>query len=223
MYHAALDTSIACSLVIARDQDILFAQTLDSASREHDRKLPPWLLQAVASCNLTLQGISQWTVGTGPGSFAGLRSGIAHIMGICQATGAKLRGVPSAVAAAAAAKPQPGQKTGIIMDGRCGEIILAVVQDGQLCEPPQAMLPEELLLPDNACDLWLTPQPTLIPELPAPVAEKLLSCDSLDPAVLLHSDLPWPESPAELIESCTPIYVRPPVFVQPIPVNNLLA
>ena len=223
MYQAALDTSLTCSLVIARDGEPLLEQTLDSASREHDRRLPPWLLASVASCGITLHDIRQWTVGTGPGSFAGLRSGIAHLMGICTATGAQLRGVPSAIAAAEAAQPTPGQRIGVILDGRCGEVILAIVQDRRLVAPPQAMTPETLTEPDHACDRWLTPQARLLPPLPAPIADSLIAIDAISPSPRLSAPDAWPTTTAEMIASCTPIYVRPPVFVAPLPVNNLLA
>ena len=217
MYSAALDSSLKCTLAIAEDDRIIFNSTLDSASRDNDRRLPPWIQEAAAACGITLKDIRRWTVGTGPGSFAGLRSGIAHIMGIATATGAAIRGVPSAIATADAAHPAAGQRVGVIMDGRCGEIILVTVRDGKLDGEPLAMLPEGLLDSANACDLWITPQAPLLPPLPESVQSRLQSIESLDAAILLKdTTIPWPTELGETVRSCEPIYVRPPVFTDPV-------
>ena len=224
MYSAALDSSLKCTLVIADGERIIFNESLESASRDNDRLLPPWLQKAAASCGITLRDIRQWTVGTGPGSFAGLRSGIAHIMGIATASGAAIRGVPSAIATAAEAKSANGQRIGVVMDGRCGEIILIIVKDGRIDSAPAAMLPDGLLEGKNSCDLWITPQATLLPPLPAPICDEIQSIASLDATYLLRdTSVPWPKDVTEAIASCEPLYVRPPVFTEPITPLNLLA
>lgn len=221
MYHAALDTSLNCTLAIAKDDQIIFNAILDSTSRDNDRKLPPWILESVKNCQIELKDIQRWTVGTGPGSFAGLRAGISHIMGICAGTGASIRGLPSAIAIADIAEPNPGDKVGVIMDGRCGEIILVIVQDKKIIGEPCAILPDELNDERYCCDIWITPQPDLIPPLPDQIQDELLEAEAADPAVLMFLDQDqWPQSQAEAIKSCEPIYVRPPVFVEPKPVPN---
>ncbi|MBP5638075.1 MAG: tRNA (adenosine(37)-N6)-threonylcarbamoyltransferase complex dimerization subunit type 1 TsaB [Victivallales bacterium] len=224
MFSAALDSSLKCTLVIANDNTILFNESLDSASRDNDRKLPPWILQAVSTCGLTLQDIRRWTVGTGPGSFAGLRSGIAHIMGIATATGAAIRGVPSAIATASAAHPAENQRVGVIMDGRCGEVILVTVKDSRLDAPPRAMLPEGLMEEGNVCDIWITPQSSLLPPLPQAISETIHCIDSIDATALLkNTTFPWPSCSGDAIKSCEPLYVRPPVFTEPTKPLDLLA
>ena len=79
MIQAAIDTSLTCVFAVADGERILFKGSLDSASRDNDQKLPPWILEKLSECGLKLQDIRRWTVGIGPGSFAGLRSGIAFI------------------------------------------------------------------------------------------------------------------------------------------------
>lgn len=224
MLKAALDTSITCNLLIYRNDEKVFQGTLDSQSRDNDRNLPPWLVETLASLGGTLNDVRQWTVGTGPGSFAGLRSGIAFIKGICMASGAQLRGVPSCVATAQQANPKPGQKAGVIMDGRCGQILLAIVKDGRLHADPAALDPEDLLSTHYQCDVWITPQPTLIPPLPESVQDNLKKVDCIDiTPLILDTATPWPKDWSEIDKSCEPIYVRPPVFVKPIELKNLLA
>ena len=167
MIHAAIDTSLTCVFAVADGDHILFKGSLDSASRDNDRKLPPWILETLAGIGLKLQDIRRWTVGTGPGSFAGLRSGIAFIKGICAATGAEIRGVPSALSTAAAAQGVAADaRIGVLMDGRCGQVIFVPVSNMKLDGEPAALDPEPLLDAANACDAWITPQADLIPPLP---------------------------------------------------------
>ena len=216
MIQASIDTSLSCVFAVADGERILFKGSLESASRENDQKLPPWMVKTLADINLELRDIRRWTVGTGPGSFAGLRSGIAFIKGICAVTGAELRGVPSALATAAAARNVAiGGRIGVVMDGRCGQVIFVPVRDMKLDGEPAALNPEQLLETVNGCDAWITPQPTLIPPLPEEIQSCLQVVEELDPCVLLRDDV---ESSA----SCEPIYVRQAVFVQPKEVKKVL-
>ena len=216
MIHAAIDTSLSCVFAVADGERILFKGGLDSASRDNDQKLPPWIVETLANIGLKLADIRRWTVGTGPGSFAGLRSGIAFIKGICAVTGAELRGVPSALATASAAKNVSADgRIGIVMDGRCGQVIFVPVRNWKLDGEPAALDPEQLLDDANACDAWITPQPSLIPPLPEAIQNALQTVSQLDPCVLLREDV-------ESSLSCEPIYVRQAVFVSPKEVKNVL-
>ena len=217
MIQASIDTSLSCVFAVADGERVLFKGSLESASRENDQKLPPWIVGILADMHLKLQDIRHWTVGTGPGSFAGLRSGIAFIKGICATTGAEIRGVPSALATAAAAQGvMEGARIGVLMDGRCGQVIFVPVRSMKLDGEPAALAPEQLLQDANVCDAWITPQTDLIPPLPETIQNGLQTVTQLDPCVLLRDDV---ESSA----SCEPIYVRQAVFVKPQEVKNLLA
>ena len=216
MIHAAIDTSLTCVFAVADGDHVLFAGSLDSASRDNDRKLPPWIVETLAGIGLKLSDIRHWTVGTGPGSFAGLRSGISFIKGICAVTGAEIRGVPSALATAAAVKDvADGMRIGVLMDGRCGQVIFVPIRDMKLDGEPAALEPEQLLDTANACDAWITPQAELIPPLPEAIQNALQTVSQLDPCVLLRDDV-------ESLPSCEPIYVRQAVFVSPKEVKNVL-
>ena len=216
MIHAAIDTSLTCVFAVADGDHVLFTGSLDSASRDNDRKLPPWVVETLAGIGLKLSDIRRWTVGTGPGSFAGLRSGISFIKGICAVTGAEIRGVPSALATAAAAKNiAAGARIGVLMDGRCGQVIFVPIRDMKLDGEPAALDPEQLLDAANASDAWITPQADLIPPLPEAVQSRLQVVTQLDPTVFLREDV-------EKSPSCEPLYVRQAVFVSPKEVKNVL-
>lgn len=216
MIQAAIDTSLTCVFAVADGGRILFTGSLDSASRDNDQKLPPWILEKLSECGLKLPEIRRWTVGIGPGSFAGLRSGIAFIKGICAVTGAELLGVPSAVMTAAAAQGVAADaRIGVLMDGRCGQVIFAPIRSMKLDGEPVALDPEQLLDDGNACDAWITPQAELIPPLPEAVQSRLQVVTQLDPTVFLRDDVA--KSP-----SCEPLYVRQAVFVKPKEVKQVL-
>ena len=216
MIQAAIDTSLTCVFAVAEGERILFTGSLDSASRDNDQKLPPWILEKLSESGLKLPEIRRWTVGIGPGSFAGLRSGIAFIKGICAVTGAELLGVPSAVATAAAAQGVAADaRIGVLMDGRCGQVIFAPIRNMKLDGEPVALDPEQLLDDGNACDAWITPQVELIPPLPEAVQSRLQVVTQLDPMVFLRDDVA--KSP-----SSEPLYVRQAVFVKPKEVKQVL-
>ena len=216
MIHAAIDTSLTCVFAVADGDHILFKGSLDSASRDNDQKLPPWIIETLAGIGLKLADIRRWTIGTGPGSFAGLRSGIAFIKGICAATGAQIRGVPSALSTAAAVQGVTADaRIGVLMDGRCGQVIFVPVLNMKLDGEPIALDPEQLLEDGYACDAWITPQAELIPPLPEAVQSRLQVVTQLDPTVFLRDDV------AKSL-SCEPLYVRQAVFVKPKEVKQVL-
>lgn len=214
MLHAALDTSLGSSFAVADGPETLFNVHLQAPPRDSDRVLAPWIIRQLAERNLKLADIRRWTVGTGPGSFAGLRFGIAFLKGIGAVTGAELRGVPSCQALAdVAAEHAPGAgRIGVLHDARCGQVILTVYERSadatlKLVAEPAILTPAQLLLPDHACDGWTTAQPELLPSLPEHVAKATFVQPFPDASRLLHA----PEGDSD----CEPIYVRPPVFVNP--------
>ena len=226
MLSAALDTSLGFSFALLQDDNVLLDLYLEGTGRDSDRRLAPWLQDSLRSLGLTLRDVQVWTVGIGPGSFAGLRCGISFVKGVCQATGARLRGCPSGLAILANAETAQALTAGVVYDGRCGEILLAqfqrkdTVSSWRSAAEPLPLAPANL--PQFPCACLVTAQPDIIPLLPPESAALVHTVTALS-AVPLASDasLPWPETPAEQEESCTPLYVRPPVFVPPAAVRTV--
>ena len=93
MLTLILDTSgEACSLVLARGAKVLWEQT-HPMIRGHDRALLPLIAQAVAEGGVQLTDVQKIVCVVGPGSFTGLRIGIAAAQGLCLAIGATGSGV----------------------------------------------------------------------------------------------------------------------------------
>lgn len=78
-----------------------------------------------------LAEVTRFGVGVGPGSFTGLRIGVATGRGLAQATGAELVGVSSLAALAAGAPAAAGRPVLAVLDARRGEVFAAAWEDGE--------------------------------------------------------------------------------------------
>jgi len=87
--------------------------------------LSNWILELMSKFDVTPTQIDRWTVGSGPGSFTGMRLVAALITGITMGrSDVKTRCVPSALALANADNLNEGDKIATIFDGRNKEILL---------------------------------------------------------------------------------------------------
>jgi len=228
MITAALDCSQGCSLAVRRDQTLLCSETLPGSGRESDRTLSPWLKSCCHNLKLQVTDVERWSTGTGPGSFAGLRCGIALLKGICRAGTAKLRGIPSCYALArSVTATQPGQTIGVLHDGRCGQVILTrflITEnlDATWQTDPCPLFPEELLEACHFCKRWISLSSLQLPQLPPEVQCNLQQENSLNAKYLLNAEeqWPWPDNPLDQENSCQPLYVRQAVFVKPSPMRT---
>lgn len=85
MLILALDTSsTGGSAAIARD-GVVLAERAGDPSRTHGERLPRELMAILEEASVTLREVDRFAVATGPGSFTGLRVGIATIQGLALA------------------------------------------------------------------------------------------------------------------------------------------
>lgn len=185
------------------------------------------LLAHLASHGLRLRDIRRWTVGLGPGSFTGIRVGAALVQGICLASGAACRGLPSSLALAQAVPTPEGGWLCALHDGRRQELLLSPWQRRAGAwvapEPPQVLAVAALegyLTRHQARAVILGGDPRAA-ALRAELGPRLTVLDHLDLRPWLANDdpWPWPQSETAMAASLEPVYVRPPVFVAPRPVS----
>jgi tRNA threonylcarbamoyladenosine biosynthesis protein TsaB len=220
---AALDTSSGASFAVACDGVLRFNGRLAVSGRDSDERLLPWLVETLASLEMELSAVEEWTVGTGPGSFAGMRVGISLVKGICAASGARCRGLPTSLAlgVAGAADLAIGELVGVLHDARRRQIIYTeyrLAAEGLEEVHAAAVLePEEVEARARECRTLITLHAEqLRPLLTAEAAAKLLDVERVDAGHFLQSvNAPWSADPVVLAESCEPLYVRPAVFVKP--------
>jgi tRNA threonylcarbamoyladenosine biosynthesis protein TsaB len=121
----------------------------------HSTRLLPLASELIAQAGLSWRQIDRIAVGIGPGTFTGLRVGIATAHGLAQSSGAELVGVSSLQALALRAHPGARDPVLAAIDARRGEIFIAGYQGGVELLPPRALPPGALsdLLAERASEL----------------------------------------------------------------------
>ncbi len=224
MIIGAIDTSQGFSCAVASPERILLNYASAAEPRAAARDMAETLKAQLADQGLTVAEIVRWTVGTGPGSFAGIRAGIALLSGICLQTAAQLRGLPSSLALAGkiALLVGPQQTLAVLHDGRQGQLIVTTYRKEEsgmkLVREAAAFDPESAIPHLDRCERLVTlhgeAMRRLLPE--SLTRGKMIEPPSLDAAALL-ADRTWPADPEALRQSLEPVYVRPAVFVDPRP------
>jgi tRNA threonylcarbamoyladenosine biosynthesis protein TsaB len=120
----------------------------------HATRLLPLASQLLDDAGLTFPDVDLIAVGTGPGTFTGLRIGVATARALAQATGARLAGVSSL---RALAEPVDAPAVLAVLDARRGEAFAAGFQDGMEVLAPAALTPDGLaaLPPPQGAGAWL--------------------------------------------------------------------
>jgi tRNA threonylcarbamoyladenosine biosynthesis protein TsaB len=142
----ALDTTArAGSVAIARDEEIVVELAGDPA-RTHGQRLPAEIAAALERARLRAADLDLLAVASGPGSFTGLRVGIATIQGLALAMDRRVVPVPSLDAVAALAGPIAGnRRIGALIDAQRGEVFSALYEAGAQIDPPEVATPERTL------------------------------------------------------------------------------
>jgi tRNA threonylcarbamoyladenosine biosynthesis protein TsaB len=131
----ALDTSTFVGTVAVLRDGELISEWSASVRASHGETLIPQLARALEHANLTLAELDLFAVGIGPGSFTGVRIGVATAKGLALAQGKPLVGVTSlrVLARGAAA----GTLRAVAVDAHKGELYCALYElreDGSLEE-----------------------------------------------------------------------------------------
>lgn len=98
----AIDTASVCAVAVARNGQAAVARRRDIA-RGHAEALVPMIEDALAEAGLAFDTLDLVAAAVGPGSFTGLRTGLATARGLALALGKPTHGVSSLAATAYAA------------------------------------------------------------------------------------------------------------------------
>jgi len=107
----------------------------------HTTHLLPLAARLLEEAGLRFADIELIGVGLGPGTFTGLRIGVATARALAQAGGARIAGVPSLRALAAGVD---GEDVLAVFDARRGEAFVAGYHRGDEVLAPAALTPDEL-------------------------------------------------------------------------------
>ncbi len=130
----ALDTCLgACSAAIWQD-GVVLAREWQPMQRGHAEALMPMTERVRARAGLDYAAFDRLAVSIGPGSFAGVRVGLAAARGICVARGLPLVGVSTLELLAAGIDAQT--PLGIVMDARNDQVYFQAFDKAKAMRPP---------------------------------------------------------------------------------------
>jgi tRNA threonylcarbamoyladenosine biosynthesis protein TsaB len=145
----ALDTSLnACSVALVDSATgMVLAGESGTMARGHAETLMPMVSRVMATAALRFSDIDRIAVTIGPGTFTGIRVGLAAARGLALAAGKPLIGIGTLEAhgAALAASAQPlHEPFAIALDARRGEVYLQAFEPhGNAIIEPCALAPDE--------------------------------------------------------------------------------
>jgi tRNA threonylcarbamoyladenosine biosynthesis protein TsaB len=146
MVILALDTTTpagSCALAV---DGVVVRESASDPSLPPATRLPLDLMTLLEHSNTTLGDVDAFAVATGPGSFTGLRIGIATMQGLAFAGGKPLAGVSALDALARIAQREAaGRRIATWVDAWRGEVYAALYEDGREAEAPFVASPETVL------------------------------------------------------------------------------
>jgi tRNA threonylcarbamoyladenosine biosynthesis protein TsaB len=219
MLVAALDTTSrhgSCALIA---EGAIVVELASDPSLPQASRLPGELQALLSHAGVRLPDVDVFAVAVGPGSFTGLRVGIATMQGLAFATGASLIGVSALDALAAIADAatigSPPARIATWIDAWRGEAYAALYEGGRAIEPVSVESPGRLLARLGEGALFIGDAVPLHRDLIverigvraqfAPVAAPLLAASI---ARLAYASALAGERPAA--DAIRPLYVRRP-------------
>lgn len=146
MVILALDTTTRQGSCAVLRGDRVLLERVGTAGQAHAVHLPADLMTLLTEAGLALTDIDACAVATGPGTFTGLRVGIATMQGLAFADGKPLYGVSALDAlAAVAARAAQGARIVAWIDAWRGDVYEAVYEGGVCVGDPVVGTPETLL------------------------------------------------------------------------------
>lgn len=216
-----MDTTLgACSVVVCVDGRVI-AHSHEPMRRGHAEALVPMVREAVARAGLRIPDLDRIAVTVGPGSFTGVRVGLAAARGFSLASGVPLVGVTTLDAlAAGAVRHLPGDGIGqtiiVAIDARRGEIYRRCFRRSSAPPHIEPLGPAEAI-PVGQADRQLPGGPGILIGTGAGLVDELIR--ARNPDILCPGLAPEPDAldVAELGLYVTPgeappapLYLRPP-------------
>lgn len=142
----SFESSAVSASVCLTDDEKIIAQSYQNCGLTHSRTLLPMAESLLTGCDHSIDDIDAFAIAAGPGSFTGLRIGVATVKGLAFATNKPCIGVSTLEAMA---QTIYGDNLNIccVMDARAGQVYQAFFKrDGQtlirLCEDRAIKLDE---------------------------------------------------------------------------------
>jgi tRNA threonylcarbamoyladenosine biosynthesis protein TsaB len=141
-----LDTTTRSGSAAVVDNGSVVSEIVGDGSRTHGERLPRDLMRILEAAAVPLEAVDLLAVAAGPGSFTGLRVGIAAMQGLAMSLGRKI--VPiSALDALAAAGADGRGPIAAWMDAQRGEVFASLYDAAgtHILEGPSSLSPARTL------------------------------------------------------------------------------
>jgi tRNA threonylcarbamoyladenosine biosynthesis protein TsaB len=128
MHVLALDTTTRDGSVALVEGQHVVEERRGDIARSHAERLPGELIELASAHGVALGAIDLFAVASGPGSFTGLRIGIATIQGLALAAARRIVAVSALEALALSVPASPGSYVAAWMDARRHDVFAALYQ-----------------------------------------------------------------------------------------------
>ncbi len=223
----AIDCSgAACSVALAEAGEVRAARSV-RLERGHAEILMPMVAETLAEAGADYHGIGCLAATVGPGSFTGIRTGLAAARGLALALSRPLVGVTTLEAAARAARRTADAAADclVVLDSRRADLyVQRFAPDGSPRGEPAAVLPEALAASLGAGPLILAGDAAdaVAPLLAArgaafagPAGDGAAGPAAVAAAVAEIAAERWRSMPAAGLPPPRPLYLRAPDAVKP--------
>ena len=136
----SVDSSSVSASVAITENGVTLAENFINNGLTHSQTLMPMVEKTLNDANMFAKDIELFAITNGPGSFTGVRIGIASVKGMADALGKKCIAVSTLEAIAEPLKNEDSIVCAV-MDARCNQVYTAIFQGGKrLCEDKAVLI-----------------------------------------------------------------------------------
>lgn len=138
----SVDSSSVSASVSITEDGVTLAENFINNGLTHSQTLMPMVEKTLNDANVSAKDIELFAITNGPGSFTGVRIGIASVKGMADALNKKCVAVSTLEAIAEPLKNEDCIACAV-MDARCNQVYTAIFESGKrLCEDKAVLIDE---------------------------------------------------------------------------------
>lgn len=198
-----LDCSGGGLSVALGDGSAVLAHHAEALARGHAERILPAVREVLAAAGLAPSAIERIAVTMGPGSFTGIRIGLAAARGLGFALSIAVEGVTSLEAVAHATQPEGGRPLAVLIDSKRGDVF------AQLFDADRAPLAEPAAISRAALDDFVPADALVVGDAAAicpPGGDRLIQPSGPPDAAMVIAVAAGRTTP----RPARPLYIRPP-------------
>lgn len=138
----SVDSSSVSASVAITENGVTLAENFINNGLTHSQTLMPMVEKTLKDANVSVKDMELFAIANGPGSFTGVRIGIASVKGMADALNKKCVAISTLEAIAEPLKNEDCIACAV-MDARCNQVYTAIFENGnRLCEDKAVLIDE---------------------------------------------------------------------------------